>query len=50
MTVCLRDPLGSFQLDDVKEIQVAGNSIYVIFQDGSEDKFAGAEILSAVEQ
>lgn len=49
MTVCLRDPLGSFQLDDVMEIQVAGNSTYVTFQDGGEDKFAGAEILSAVE-
>lgn len=49
MTVCLRDPLGTFQLYDVKEIQVAGNSTYVIFHDGSEDKFTGAEILSAIE-
>lgn len=49
MTVCLRDPLGTFQLDDVKEIQVAGNFTYVTFQDESEDKFVGAEILSAVE-
>ena len=49
MTVCLRDPLGTFQLDDVEEIQVAGNFTYVTFQDGGEDKFVGAEILSAVE-
>lgn len=49
MTVCLRDPLGTFQLSDVEEVQVAGNSTYVTFQDGSEDKFVGAEILSAVE-
>ena len=49
MTVCLRDSLGTFQLYDVKEIQVAGNFTYVTFRDGSEDKFVGAEILSAVE-
>lgn len=49
MTVCLRDPLGTFQLDDVEEIQVAGNFTYVTFRDRSEDEFVGAEILSAVE-
>lgn len=49
MTICLRDPLGTFQLYNVKEIQVAGNFTYVTFQDGSEDELARAEILSAVE-
>ena len=49
MTVCLRDHLGTFQLSDVEEIQVVGNFAYVTFQDGSDDKFVGAEILSAVE-
>ena len=49
MIIYLRDPLGTFQLDDVKEIEMAGNFTYVTFQDGSEDKFAGVEILSAVE-
>ena len=49
MTVWLRDPLSAFPLYNVKEIQVAGNFTYVTFQDGSDDKFLEAEILSAVE-
>lgn len=49
MTVYLRDHLGTFQLSDVEEVQAYGNFAYVTFQDGSEEKFAGAEILSAAE-
>lgn len=49
MTVVLRDPIGTFLLIEVEEIQMVGDVAHVGFKDGSEDKFPGAEILSAVE-
>ena len=47
MTVYIRDKLGAFNCQDVKNFSVCGNEVLVEYMGGDEARYQGAQVIGA---